>query len=57
MILIVWLLGKWVKIAVLGVKGGFGGFCLYVGRGTGKGNFLGKCLQVGNAYFGYLRNG
>ena len=48
------LLRKWVKIAVLGVKHHFWGFCLYVGRGAEKGRFLGKCLQVGNAYFAYL---
>ena len=50
------LLRKGVKSAISGVKHDFGGFCLYVGRGTQKGRFLGKCLQVGNAYFGYLGN-
>ena len=42
---------------ISGVNGHFWGFCLYVGRGTQNGGFLGKNVQVGNAYFGYLGNG
>ena len=40
---------------ILGVKHDFGEFCLYVGRGTGKGGFSGKMFASGERLFWLLR--